>query len=157
MIHPFSRNTPSDKSKCPVSFDDVVEIFNQLGIYLAVHYWKKNFWDTEKFLKDTRPNYVKWQGAWKNRIKHYTPRTKPAYDDVPVDGLIEKWNPKLARSVSQIKTIPISPMFGPEIVALYKLANEKHPACTVVKSLPPRRWTQVTSLSGTRSMCFPYH
>ena len=140
MIHPFSRNTPSDKSKCPVSFDDVVEIFNQLGIYLAVHDWKKNFWDTEKF-----------------RIKHYTPRTKPAYDDVPVDGLIEKWNPKLARSVSQIKTIPISPMFGPEIVALYKLANEKHPACTVVKSLPPRQCTQVTSLSGTRSMCFPYH
>ena len=107
LIRLFSRNTPTDKSKCQVSFDDLVEIFNQVGIYAANQNWKQNFWDTEKFLKETRPHYVKWQGAWKNSIKYYTPHTKPAYNDVPVEGLIEKWNTKLSRGVSQIKTIPI--------------------------------------------------
>ena len=117
-----------------MSFDDLVEIFNQVGIYAANQNWKQNFWDTDRFLKDVRPKYVKWQAGWKNRIKFYTPRTSPAYDDVPVHGLIEKWNTKLGKGTSQIKTIPISPMFGPEIVTLYKNANDKHPAGTVVKS-----------------------
>jgi hypothetical protein len=56
----------------------------------------------------------------------------PEYDDVPVEGVIEKWDPKL--KTSQIKTIKISPMFGADVVRLYKEANEAHPATTVVKS-----------------------
>ncbi len=56
----------------------------------------------------------------------------PEYDDVPVEGVIEKWDPKI--KTSQIKTIKISPMFGADVVRLYKEANEAHPATTVVKS-----------------------
>ena len=36
---------------------------------------------------------------------------------------------------SQIKTIKISPMFGADVVRLYKEANEAHPATTVVKTI----------------------
>lgn len=54
------------------------------------------------------------------------------YEDIPVGGVIEKWDPKI--KTSQIKTIKISPMFGADVVRLYKEANEAHPATTVVKS-----------------------
>jgi hypothetical protein len=32
LIHPFSRNHSDDNSDSPVSFDDMLEKFNQLGI-----------------------------------------------------------------------------------------------------------------------------
>jgi len=103
-----------------------------LGIYIGKKEFKNDFWTTEAFLRSQKPNYIKWQQAWKNRIKHCTPRVTPEYDDVPVDGVIEKWDPRL--KTSQIKTIKISPMFGADVVQLYKKANEAHPATTVVKS-----------------------
>jgi hypothetical protein len=31
LIHSFSRNHPDDNSESPVSFDDMLEILNQLG------------------------------------------------------------------------------------------------------------------------------
>jgi hypothetical protein len=94
----------------------MVEIFNQLGIYIGKKDFIKDFWTTESFLRSQKPNYIKWQQAWKNRIKHFTPRVTPEYDDVPVEGVIEKWYPKLKSS--QIKTIKISPRFGADVVRL---------------------------------------
>ena len=82
-----------------------------------------------------KPKYVKWQNAWQNRILHYTPRDKPAHKDVEVTGMIERWDPKAKKDVSQVKTIKTSPLLGPDIVKLYTAANEAHPASTVVKSL----------------------
>ena len=134
LILRFSRNTPQDKTSCPLSFDDMIEVFNQLAIFVAKKNFSKNFWDTESFLKQTRPKYVKWQQAWKNRIKHYTPRNKPVYDEVSVEGIIETWDTKIAKGTPQIKTVKISPMFCADTVRLYREANEAHPASTVVKS-----------------------
>jgi hypothetical protein len=92
----------------------MVEIFNQLGIYIGKKDFKKKFWTTESFLMSQKPHYIKLQKAWKNLIKHYTPRVTPEYDDVPVEGVTEKWNPKL--KTSQIKTIKTSTMFGADVV-----------------------------------------
>ncbi len=90
LIHPFSRNHPDDNSESPVSFDDMLEIINQLK-----KDFKRDFWTTQSFRLSQKPNYIKWQQAWKNRIKHYTPRVTPKYNDVPVEGVIEKWDPRL--------------------------------------------------------------
>ena len=79
--------------------------------------------------------YVKWQNAWQNRILYYTPRYKPAHKDVDLNGIIEIYDPKAKKDVSQAKTIRMSPLFGQDIVKLYTAANEAHPASTVVKSL----------------------
>ena len=126
------RNRPDDTSESPISYDDMLEIFNQTSIYIGKKDFKKDFWATESFLRSQKPHYIKWQQAWKNRIKHYTPREQPVYEDVPVEGVIEKWDTKV--KTSQIKTIKISPMFGADVVRLYKEANEAHPATTVVKT-----------------------
>jgi hypothetical protein len=56
----------------------------------------------------------------------------PEYEDVPVDKVFEKWNLRL--KAPQIKTNKISPMFGADVLWLYKEANEAHPATIVVKS-----------------------
>jgi hypothetical protein len=45
------RNTPTDKSKSLVTFDDMVELYNQLSIYIGKADFKPNFWDTQPFLK----------------------------------------------------------------------------------------------------------
>jgi hypothetical protein len=92
----------------------------------------KKIWTTEAFLRSQKPNYIKWQQAWKNSIKFYTPRVTPEYDNILVKGVIEKWDLRL--KASQIKTIKISPMFGEDVVRLNKEAYEAHPATTVVKS-----------------------
>ena len=103
-------------------------------MFVAKKNFKTNFWDTESFLKHHKAGFVKWQKAWSNRIKHYTPREKPEYDLVPVDGISEKWDTKIAKGTPQIKTIKISPMFGADVVRQYKAANEAHPPGTAVKS-----------------------
>ena len=115
--------------------DDMIEIFNQTAIFIAKKIYTKNFWDTEPFLKLMKPKYVKWQNAWSNRIRHYTPRYKPAHKDVDVTGIIEKFDPKAKKDVNQAKTITMSPLFGPDTVKLYTAANKAHPASTVVRSL----------------------
>ena len=121
----FARNTPDDNTESPVSYDDMLEIYNQLSIYIGKKSFNKNFWDTETFLKMMKPKYTKWQQAWKNRIKHYTPRAQPDYDDISVDGVIEKWDPKLSKANSQMKTIKISPMFTPDKVKMYKVQTKR--------------------------------
>ena len=113
----------------------MLEIFNQISIYSGKNNYSKNFWEVEPFLKNQKANYIKWQKAWKNRIEYYTPRDKPEYDFVPVDGLIENWDPKARKGESQIKTIKISPMFGADVVKLYRTANESHSA--TIKSADP--------------------
>jgi hypothetical protein len=128
------RNTPQDTSPSPISFDEMLEIFNQIYMFVAKKNFTKNFWDSESFLKNHKVGFVKWQKAWSNRIKHYSPREKPDYDLVPVDGIIEKWDTKIVKGTPRIKTIKISPMFGADVVRQYKAANEAHPPGTAVKS-----------------------
>ena len=114
----------------------MIEIFNLTAIYIGKKDYKRNFWDSEGFLKLMKPKYVKWQNAWKNRILNYTPRYKPAHKDVEVTGIIENWDPKgKGKEANQPQTIKMSPLFGPDVVKLYKAANEAHPASTPVKSL----------------------
>jgi hypothetical protein len=128
------RNTPQDTSPSPISFDEMFEIFNQISIYIAKKKFKHNFWDSEGFLRLHKTGFVKWQKAWSNRIKHFTPHEKPDYDLAPDGGIIEKWDTKIPKETSQIKTIKFSPMFGADVVRQYKAAKEVHPPGTAVKS-----------------------
>ena len=112
----------------------MIEVFNQIAIFMGKKNYSRNFWDSEAFLRLMKPKYVKWQNAWKNRILYCTPRYKPAHKDVAVNGIIENWDPKGKKDANQPKTIKMSPLFGPDIVKLYTAANEAHPASTVVKS-----------------------
>ena len=118
-----------------LSLDDLLEVMNQAAIWIAKKDYKNDFWKAESFLKVTLPKWKKWQKAWKNRITHYTPRVRPAtHSDVALDGVIEEWDPKKPKGTSQIKTIMVSPMFGPEIVDLYKKLNEKYDPAAQIKS-----------------------
>ena len=44
------RNTPTDKSKSPVTYDDMVELYNQTSIFIGTKDFKINFWNTVRFL-----------------------------------------------------------------------------------------------------------
>jgi hypothetical protein len=92
-----------------VAYDDMVELYNQTSIYIGKADFKPNFWDTQPFLKSLLPNWKKWQKVWKNRITHYTPRTKPQHPDVDVAGIIQKWNAKKKSGESQIETVADRP------------------------------------------------
>ena len=116
------RNTPQDTSPFPISFDEMLEIFNQIYMFVAKKNFTKNFWDSEGFLRLHKTGFVKWQKAWSNRIKHFTPREKPEHDLVSVEGIIEKWDTKLPKGTSQINTIKILPMFGTDVVRQYQAA-----------------------------------
>ncbi len=48
--------------------------------------------------------------------------------------MIQEWDPKKANGTSQIKTIMVSPIFGPEIVDIYKKLNEKYDLAAPIKS-----------------------
>ncbi len=128
------RNTPADKTKSPVTYDDMVELYNQTSIYIGKADFKLMFWDTKRFLKSLQPNWKKWQKVWKNHIKYYTPRTKPQQPDVDVAGIIEKWNTKRKANESQIATISVSPMFGLDIVDLYTQCNESYNPTAPIKT-----------------------
>jgi hypothetical protein len=112
----------------------MVKLFNQTSIYIGNKDFKKNFWDTQPFLKSLQPNWNKWHNAWKNRIKHYTPRTKPQQADVDVKGIIEKWNPKKPKGGSQVTTTLVSPMFGPDVVDQYRECNDSHTPTAPIKT-----------------------
>jgi hypothetical protein len=53
------RNTPTDKAKSPVTFDDMVELYSPFSIYIGKADFKPNFWDTQPFLKSLLPNWKK--------------------------------------------------------------------------------------------------
>jgi hypothetical protein len=54
----------------------------------------------ESFLKNALLNWKKWQNVWKNLITHYTPpRVDPKHDYLIIDGIIEKWDPTLAKGM----------------------------------------------------------
>ena len=131
---PWSRNTPQDNTTSPITFDEMLELFNQLATYVGKKNYKLNFWDTEPYLKLLKPKYAKWQKVWKNRLDHYTPREKPAHEPIPIEGIIEKWDPKVAKGTPQFKTVKISPMFDKDAMLLYKTANEAYPAPAAVKN-----------------------
>jgi hypothetical protein len=107
---------------------------NQLATYIGKKQYNKNFWDTESYLKLLLPKWKKWQKVWKNRIQHYTPRSTPHQQDVTIEGIIEKWDPKKGKNDNQTKSIDISPMFGPDVVELYKTANQGYNPAALVKS-----------------------
>ena len=131
---PWSRNTPQDNTTSPITFDEMLELFNQLATYVGKKNYKMSFWDTEPYLKLLKPKYAKWQKVWKNRLDHYTPREKPAHEPIPIEGIIEKWDPKVAKGTPQFKTVKISPMFDKDAMRLYKTANEAYPAPAAVKN-----------------------
>ena len=131
---PWSRNTPQDNTTSPITFDEMLELFNQIATYVGKKNYTKNFWDTEPYLKNLKPKYAKWQKVWKNRLDHYTPREKPAHEPIPIEGIIEKWDPKVAKGTPQFKTVKISPMFDKDAMRLYKAANEAYPAPAAVKN-----------------------
>ena len=85
-------------------------------------------------MRNILPKWKKWQKVWKNRITHYTPRVDPKHSDVEIDGVIENWNPKKAKGESQTTTVKISPLFGPDIVALYSSANSAYNPASPIKS-----------------------
>jgi hypothetical protein len=41
-----------DDSPSPVAFNDVVELYNQVSIYIARNDFKQDFWRLDKFVKD---------------------------------------------------------------------------------------------------------
>jgi hypothetical protein len=82
------------KSTSPVTFDDMLELYNQSSIYIGTKEFKSNFWDIQPMIRSWQPNWKRWQKAWRNCIKHYTPRTDPPKEDLELRGMIEKWNPK---------------------------------------------------------------
>ena len=96
---------------------------------------KKSFWDSDQFLKSLLPNWKKWQKAYKNRIANYTPRVKPLHGDVKVDNIIEDWDPKKSKGTSQLKSVMISPMFGPDRVKDYKAFNEAYSPTAHIKTV----------------------
>ncbi len=49
----------NDKSKSPVTFDDMVELFNQLSIYIGSKEFKTSFWKVQPFLRQLLPNWKK--------------------------------------------------------------------------------------------------
>ena len=65
------------------------------------------------------------QKVWKNRVLHYTPRTTLHHEDLTVGELIKKFDTKTAKSDPQIKNVKIPPMFGPNVVDLYKKRQTK--------------------------------
>ncbi len=52
-----------------------------------------------------------------------------------VEGILEKWDKKKKAGANQTATVRMSPMFGPEVVALYKTANEAYNPVFVIKPL----------------------
>jgi hypothetical protein len=81
------------------------------------------------------PNWKKWQKEGKARIVNYTPRVKPEHSDVKIRGISEEFDPKEARGTSQIKTINVSPMFGPDIVGQYTARNEAYSPDVAIKTV----------------------
>ncbi len=113
----------------------MLELYNQLSIYIGTKEFKSNFWDIQPMIRSLQPNWKRWQKAWRNRIKYYTPRTDPPKEDVELRGMIEKWNPKKKLGEPQTTTIKMSPMFGEEVVAMYKQCNESYNPTPAIKSM----------------------
>jgi hypothetical protein len=55
-------------------------------------------------------------------------------DEVEFTNMIERWDPKKKKDASQYTSIKVSPLFGPDIVQLYKDANKKYKPSDPVKS-----------------------
>ena len=54
LKHPFFRNTQEDSPPSPVSFNDMLEIFNQAWTSTSSPFSSTNFWQQMK------PMYIKW-------------------------------------------------------------------------------------------------
>ncbi len=76
----------------------MLELYNQLSIYIGTKEFKSNFWDIQPMIRSLQPNWKRWQKAWINCIKHYTPQTAKslrklvALDIKFMVGCDEEWN-----------------------------------------------------------------
>ena len=97
---------------------------------------KQLFWQEHAGRQNRGTNHdrKKWQKVWKSRIQHYTPRSTLHHQDVTIDVVLEKWDPKKGKGDNQLKFMDISPMFGPDVVQLYKTANQAYNPAVQVKS-----------------------
>lgn len=57
------QESPGDTSKSPLSYDDMPEKHNQLGINIERKGFNKNFLTNESFLESQKQKYFKWQQA----------------------------------------------------------------------------------------------
>ncbi len=55
MHNSLGRNTQEDSSEAPITIDEAIETLNQLAKYIGRKDYKKNFWDTEPYLKIMLP------------------------------------------------------------------------------------------------------
>ncbi len=65
----YGRNTPDDTTEAPVTFDDMIEIYNQFSTYLRMNLFSSfstKLWKTEPFQKQTISMWKEWQEQWKN-------------------------------------------------------------------------------------------
>ncbi len=62
-----------------------------------------DFWKSKPFRKNVFPQWKDWQKKkhWKNRVKHYLPRTDPGPNDVEFRDMIELWDPKKKKDANQ--------------------------------------------------------
>jgi hypothetical protein len=132
------------------ALDDLIEVMNQLVMmYIARKDYNKRIWDTESIFRLTLPTRKKWQKVWNNRIQHCTPRVDQEHPDVELEGGIEECDIKKPNGTFQIKTIEVYPMRGPDIVALYKSANEQYNTAPAIIQIC-RRIIESVGFSGSR-------
>ncbi len=81
-------------SPSPVTLDHIIEMYNQVSIYRAKKDFTKDFWRLEKFVRDIRPKWTKWQKARRNHFEQYTPRVEPQHGEVEIQGVFDSSNNK---------------------------------------------------------------
>jgi hypothetical protein len=57
-----------DTREAPITMDDMIEIYNQLSIYVGKNAFATDFWKSEPFMKNVFPQWKDWQKNWKNRV-----------------------------------------------------------------------------------------
>jgi hypothetical protein len=89
---------PTDKTKSAVTYDYMVELYNQLHLH-GQEQFKEEFWGHP----DLPPIIAaQLEEVAESRIKCYTPQAKSQQEDLDVAGIIEKFNPKKKQGESQI-------------------------------------------------------
>ncbi len=104
--------------------NDIIQIYNQLSIFVGKHAYITEFWKSEPFMKNVFPQLKDWQKHWKNRVEHYLPRSRLVQIPCLTTNMIERWDPKKKKEANQYTLIKVSSLFGHDIVQLYKGANQ---------------------------------
>jgi hypothetical protein len=64
----------------------MLELYNQLSIYIGTKEFKSKILDIQPMIRSLQPNWKRWQKAWGNRIKHYTPQNRSTERGRGVEG-----------------------------------------------------------------------